>query len=99
MNIVQAFTDPKVLGFAFGGESWRPWRALLGGAFSLPLDPDDAATFRRLTGRDPLTQIIRELWAICGRRGGKTSVAAGVVVFMATLIRWTLSAGEVGVAM
>jgi len=98
VNIVQALTDPKVLGFAFGGESWRPWRVILAGVFGLPLDPADAATFERLTGRKPPTQLIRELSAIAGRRSGKSSIAAAIVIFLATLKRWTLAPGEVGTA-
>ena len=98
MNILQALTDPKVLGFAFGGESWRTWRAILAGAFGLPLDDKDAATFERLTGRKPPGRLIRELSAIAGRRSGKSSIAAAIVIFLATLKRWTLAAGEVGTA-
>ncbi len=98
MNIVQALTDPKVLGFAFGAESWRSWRAILAGAFGLPLEAEDAATFERLTGRKPPGQLIRELSAIAGRRSGKSSIAAAIVIYLATLKRWTLSAGEVGTA-
>lgn len=99
MNIVEAFTDDQVLGFAFSGDSWRAWRVILAAAFGMPLAPDDAETFRKLTNREPPSAPIRELWTIAGRRSGKTSVAAGVVIFLATLQRWTLSPGEVGTVM
>src|SRR5579871_6415201 len=99
MNIIQAFSDPKVLGFAFAAETWRPWRVLLAGAFGLPLDGNDAETFRRLTSREALRQAVRELWVIAGRRSGKTSVAAGIAIYSATLMRWKLSPGEVGTSM
>lgn len=98
MDIRQALTDPNVLGFAFGADSWRAWRAILAGAFGLPLDPEDAVIFERLTGRKPPGQLIRELSAIAGRRSGKSSIAAAIVIFLATLKRWTLAAGEVGTA-
>jgi len=99
VNIVQAFTDPRVLGFAFGGESWRTWRVLLAGVFGLPLSPEDSETFTRLTHRAAPGALVREWWAIFGRRGGKSIVIAGVVDYLATMRRWTLSPGETGTVM
>lgn len=96
MNIVQALTDPKLLGHAFGDRTWRTWRALLAAAFALPLSKDDAATVARLTERLPPTAPVRELLVLAGRRGGKSNVAAAVAVYLATLRRWKLAAGEVG---
>jgi hypothetical protein len=99
MNIVQALTDPKVLGFRFGGDSWRPWRAILAAAFGLPLEGEDAETFRRLTGRELSALLIRLLCVIAGRGSGKSSIAAALVIYLATLCRWKLAEGETGVAM
>jgi hypothetical protein len=99
LNIVQALTDPSILGYAFAGNSWRAWRTILTGAFGLPLSAADSATFNRLTGRNPLAQIVRELWVIAGRRGGKSNIAAAVAIYLATLKRWTLSSGETGTIM
>lgn len=99
MNIIKALTDPRVLGFVFAGDSWRVWRAILAGAFGLPLSREAAADFRRLTDREPLKAPCRELLVLAGRRGGKSIIAAAIAVFLATLKRWTIAPGEVGVVM
>lgn len=96
MNILQALIDRAVLGFAFAGDTWRSWRIILAGAFGLPLIDSEAETFRRLTSRAPLTSPCRELLVLAGRRGGKSHIAAAIAVYLATLKRWALAAGEVG---
>lgn len=92
MNILRAFTT--LLGLA--ADSWAAWHALIGGAFGCDLTPDQAATFRSLTQREPLAAPCRELWLAIGRRGGKNRVSAAVVVFLALLKRWRLAPGETG---
>ena len=83
-----------------GEPTYRAWLALLGGALGCaPDDPQAAATFRALTGREPLPVPVRELWLAVGRRGGKSRAAAALVVFLALLKKWRLAPGEVGVVM
>jgi hypothetical protein len=95
MNIKRALVEL----FGLGDESWHAWRALIGGAFGCKLTDAEAATFRELTQRDPLQAQPRELWLAIGRRGGKNYVTAKVVAYLALLVKWRLSPGEVGVAL
>jgi hypothetical protein len=52
--------------------------------FGLPLTTAETETFRSVTGgRSVLTEQAREVFAICGRRSGKSSVAAIIAAWMA----------------
>jgi hypothetical protein len=64
------------------GPDWAAWRAILRAAFCLPLSADELLTYQKLTGRDtvPLTLIL-ELWLCCGRRAGKSTIAALLAFF------------------
>ena len=74
MNIVEAMQDPAIFGEQFAGETWRNWRALLGGFYGLPdTDPD---AFQSLTQRNPPISECDELWLVIVRRGGKSFWAA-----------------------
>ena len=72
MNIIEAIDDPNLLGASIRDPgSWKPWRALLGAAFGLPLDPYQAELFRQCTGRRvPPGAPAAYLWLCIGRRGG-----------------------------
>ena len=100
MTILEACTDPKLFARWFAGDSWRPWRVFLAALFGLPLDSEaDAALFAACSGRtEPQTAAAREAWAIVGRRGGKSRVAALVAVYLACFrdYRAILAPGEVG---
>jgi len=86
MNIIEAFTDPNLMGGSFYHDTREAWRAVLSGAFALPMDKDRERVFKRLSGeRRPPHKRVRELWAIAGRRGDKTHTAAGIAVYMATI--------------
>ena len=93
-----AMTDPNLLGAALGDPaSWERWLAVLRGAFALPMSTQDAALFREVAGgRDPPVRRVDELWAVVGRRSGKTKIAAAVSVFIAAIERHQLSRGEIG---
>ena len=41
-------------------------------------------------------QRVRELWAVAGRRSGKTRIAAAISVYTATIAQHKLAPGEVG---
>lgn len=104
MNILEALQTPDLFGDAFIGESWEAWRAILSGAFAIPMEGDRLKLFDTLSGgREPPSKRVRELWCIAGRRSAKTHTAAAVAVYLATVgaalegLTDKLSAGETGV--
>ena len=98
MNIIEALDDPNLLGASIrDAESWKPWRALLGAAFGLPLDDGGLKLFRACTGRRvPPSAPAAYLWLVIGRRGGKSFAMALIAVFLAVFKDWRkyLSPGE-----
>lgn len=104
MNILEALQTPELFGDAFTGDSWEAWRAILSGAFAIPMEGDRLELFETLSGgREPPSKRVRELWCIAGRRSAKTHTAAAVAVYLATVgaalegLTDKLSAGEIGV--
>ena len=95
-----ALEDPDLFGRMLDGDSWRPWRVLLIASMGEPLDDDERAIFKSLTDRErePLSRV-DELWAIIGRRGGKTRAAAVLAAYIAALCDHAdkLAPGERGV--
>ena len=101
ITIARALTDQRLLGAALGdAASWETWVAVLKAAFGMVLDAGELATFAGVAGgRAPPKQRVRELWAIVGRRGGKSRVAALIGVYMATCVRHALAPGEAGMVL
>ena len=61
----------------FGDETWSAWRALLSALFALPMTDAELRVYTTLTGRAAVPRAqAREVWAICGRRAGKSMIAA-----------------------
>jgi hypothetical protein len=91
----------RVLSPIFGGPSWNAWRVVLAGLFALPPSSDqDRALWSQLTGRTEWpTAPFSEAWFICGRRAGKTLIAALIAVYLATCRSYKLAPGERGVMM
>jgi hypothetical protein len=87
MTMRRALSDPALLGNVLLGDSWRPWRILLIAAMGEALDASERELFQRLTGRptEPMERV-DELWAVVGRRGGKSRATATLAVFIACLI-------------
>jgi hypothetical protein len=86
VNILDALTDSNVMAEHFSGSSWEPWRAILAAAFGLPLTPEQAEVFSKLSGgREPPQERVRELFVISGRRCAKSHTAAAVAVYIATI--------------
>jgi hypothetical protein len=83
----RALEEPQLLGGAIAGDSWKSWRILLIAAWGEALTDDERVIFTRLTGRahEPLARC-EELWAIVGRRGGKSRAISTLVAFIATLV-------------
>jgi hypothetical protein len=100
-TIVQALADERLLGAALHPfETWQTWGVALKAAFNLPLTEDEHATFRAIAGERGLpTRRVRELWAVCGRRSGKSRMAAAIAVYLALFGRYHLAPGERGVCL
>jgi hypothetical protein len=100
LTIDQALTDPNLLGAALGQtQSWSTWLTVLRAAFGEQLSEDELTTFEQVAGERPVPRHrVRELWAIVGRRGGKSRCAAAVAVYIACFAkdRHRLAHGEVG---
>jgi hypothetical protein len=96
----KALADPKLLGGALPGESWRPWRTLLIAANGEALTDDERTLYTQLTGREhePL-QRVDEFIAAVGRRGGKTQAMAAHGTYIGALCDHSdaLARGETGV--
>lgn len=96
----EALADPQLLGGAIPGDSWLAWRTLLVAAMGEALTDDERPVFTALTGRErePLS-LVEELWAIVGRRGGKTRAAGTLAAYVGTLCDASeyLAPGERGV--
>jgi hypothetical protein len=100
-QITDAISDPKLLGAALGDAvSWQTWRIVLKAAFGLSLNRDEAEAFAAVAGsRSPPTKRVRELWAIIGRRGGKSRIAAALAIFLAAFTTHQLAPGEIGMVL
>jgi hypothetical protein len=101
ISLLDVLLDPALLGAALGdASSWSTWLAVLAAAFGLPLTAEQAAIFASVAGgRTPPSKRVRELWAIAGRRSGKSRMAAALACFIALFIRHTLAAGERGLVL
>ena len=84
--ITDALDDEHLFGPWFAGPSWSTWKAVLKGAFCLPMDAAELKLFRAVAERDPPKRRVRELWAIVGRRGGKDSVASAIACYAAGFV-------------
>jgi hypothetical protein len=99
-SIDVALHDPHLLGAALGDSAtWATWLAVLKSAFGVKLDRRERAAFAKVAGgRKPPARIVRELWAVAGRRSGKSRIAAAIAAFIAAFIdhRGRLAPGETG---
>ncbi len=107
-TILAAMRDPKLFGRWFsaknwrGVDTWRTWRAFLAALFSLPLDAEAYELYRKFTERaDAPLQQAGEAWLVCGRRSGKSRIAALIAVFLAAFRDYSkvLAPGEIGTVM
>lgn len=85
ISIAAALDDPDLFGPWFAGPSWDGWRAILKGAFALPMTTAETDFFRQVAERDPPQSRVKELWIVAGRRGGKDSIASLIVAHAAAL--------------
>jgi hypothetical protein len=101
ISIDTALCDPQLLGAALvDTASWQVWQVVLKSAFGLVLTEAEAKTFAAVAGdRNPPVSRVRELWAIVGRRGGKSRIAAALAVFLACFGKHKLARGERGMVL
>jgi hypothetical protein len=95
--IERAIRDPRLFGAGLGDiATWQTWLTVLRAAFGSSLDQSGLDIFAKVAGgRNPPSRRVRELWAICGRRSGKSRMAALVSGFIATCTdRGKLAPGE-----
>lgn len=99
-NILAALDHPALFGPWFKDAStWRAWRAFLCALFGLPMDGGALDLFRLCTGRETAPAMAAlEAWLVCGRRSGKSFIAALIAVFLACFKDWEpyLQHGERG---
>ena len=98
VSIDVALRDPNLLGGGLSDPaSWSTWAAVLKAAFGRRLTRAERRAFDQVAGgRRPPAQPVRELWAVAGRRSGKSRMAAALAAFLATIpdYRDRLSPGE-----
>jgi hypothetical protein len=102
LTIDQILTDRRLLGKTLGNPStWATWLAVLKAAFALPLSAEEREVFDAVSGGRPLPKKrVRELWCICGRRGGKSRMAAALAIYFALFEKHPkLVAGERGMVL
>jgi hypothetical protein len=87
MTMRRALSDPALLGNVLAGDSWRAWHILLIAAMGEALTDNERASFQKLTGRPQEPgERLEELWAVVGRRGGKSRAIAVLIVFVAVFV-------------
>ena len=101
ITIADALHDERLLGAAIDDiTTWRTWLAVLKVAYALPLDNDESAIFAAVAGdRAPPSKRVRELWAVVGRRAGKSRIAAALAVYSAAFLPHRLARGERGLVL
>ena len=100
MRIDRAF-GKHLLGAALGDPAtWATWLVVLRAAFGLTLDEAEERIFTDIAGgRKPPISRVRELWAVVGRRAGKSRMAAAVACYQALFVKHKLAIGEVGMVL
>jgi hypothetical protein len=97
-TILDALGDRQLFGRQFKNlDTWRNWIVFLKAVFCLPMDLDELEAFKGFTGREhPPERMPAEVYAIVGRRGGKSFMAAVLACYLALFHDWRpyLAAGE-----
>ena len=98
IGIDDALADHNLLGSALGDvASWSCWLSVLRATFARPMSDADHAAFAEVAGgRAPPGKRVNELWCVCGRRSGKTRIAAAISVYIGAIAQHKLAPGEVG---
>ena len=99
IDIADALRDPQLLGAALGDlKTWSTWVAVLKAAFGDKLTRAESRAFDAVARRNVPARRVRELWAVVGRRSGKSRMAAAIGCYLATMTdaRSRLAPGEIG---
>jgi len=101
MDIITAISDEKLFRPVFKDlDTWGAWFTLLKAFFGRPMTEADLGLYYKCTGREnhPGGEF-KELWAVIGRRGGKSFIASATAVYLALFYNYKqhLSPGERGV--
>jgi hypothetical protein len=101
ISIADALCDPQLLGAGIGDPtSWQNWLTELKASFGLGLSPQERDAFVKVAGsRSPPTRRVREMWAVCGRRSGKSRMAAAISTYLAAFTPHKLARGESGMVL
>ncbi len=84
LSIIDAMNDPALFGNWYSGPSWDPWKAVLAGAFCLPMTEAEKEIFREVAGgREPPKKRPKEIWVAGSRRLGKGAVASALAAWSA----------------
>jgi hypothetical protein len=101
VSLAQALRDPRLLGRSFGQASHFGWHCVAKVLSGEPLEPHELAFVLRWTGRARLPAgPVRRIFALIGRRGGKTRFLAAAGCWRAALCcdwRAQMAPGELAV--
>lgn len=79
----------------FPARSWEAWKSCVAAIFGQPVSDAEAELIRHCTERATTPrQLAREVWIICGRRAGKSQVAALLAVYLSCFKTYRRSFGE-----
>ena len=72
------------------------WRAACAAIFGSSITPEQADLIKECTGRTFTTpgELAREVWFICGRRSGKSQIAALIAIYLACFSEYRTAPGE-----
>lgn len=90
--------DPKIFKEPFTDLSWKGWKTFLRATFGLKMEEDDYQLFRECTQRKITSDKgFDEVYAIVGRRGGKSFISALIAVYLSLFWDWKkyLRKGEI----
>lgn len=96
-DLLAGMDDLDLFGPWFQDESWIAWRVFLKALFGRPMNQKELEIYQLHTGRKtPPSEPVHEAWAVVGRRGGKSRIAALLAVHRACLFDYNhiLAPGE-----
>jgi len=104
VDIIEAIESDdyfRPLLIAEGGsiKTWKNWIVCLKAIFALEMDDEEKRIYSEFTGNSEVpTKLMKEIYLIIGRRGGKSFISALIAVYLALFKDWTtcLKTGEQG---
>ena len=84
-DIIDALESPAYFRPAFRDLStWSSWIVFLKGVYGLSMSPEEVQTFKECTHRSaPAQGGHKEIYCVCGRRGGKSRIMSTIAAFEA----------------